>query len=143
MPANNGPQQHYVVDAALAQLNNWVATGRVPPAGARIELIPGNPPTLELDANGNALGGVRTPWVDVPTSRLSGVGSMFGSTATYNNAKLEQLYPGGRDEYLRKFEVSLDHTIQPGFILAADRQEILELARLCYRETPPPNSHLP
>jgi hypothetical protein len=50
---------------------------------------------------------------------------------------LARFYPGGRAEYLREFQASLDKAIQAGFILPADRQEILELARLGYPQTAP------
>lgn len=143
VPFNNGPQHHYVAEAALAQLNEWVATGNAPPESTHITLQPSPHPSLVLDTNGNALGGVRTPWVDVPTSRLSGVGSLFGSTAPYDKAMLDQLYPGGREEYLRKFKVSLDSAIQSGFILSEDRQEILELASLTYPQSTPPHNQTP
>jgi hypothetical protein len=49
-----------------------------------------------------AKGGVRTPWVDVPIAKTSGVGSdeiamsdIFGSGEQFDAATLRQLYPGG------------------------------------------------
>jgi hypothetical protein len=88
-----------------------------------------------LDANGLARGGVRTPWADVPVARTSGVGSeetvmswIFGSGELFDTATVRRLYPGGAAEYLDRFTVSLDSSIDAGFILAADREEILELA---------------
>ena len=86
------------------------------------------------DAN-CALGGVRTPWVDVPTGILSGFGQsgggfamLFGSTTLFDRARLGALYPGGSADYLLRFERALDAAIAAGFILAADRSEILALA---------------
>ncbi|WP_219068270.1 hypothetical protein [Candidatus Mycobacterium methanotrophicum] len=38
------------------------------------------------------------------------------------------LYPGGVADYLERFTGALDSAIQPGFILAAEREEILQLA---------------
>ena len=46
-----------------------------------------------------------------------------------------RLYPGGKKEYLKKFEASLASAIKAGFILPADRQEILDLAAIAYRGT--------
>ena len=97
------------------------------------------PPALVLDANGNTEGGVRTPWVDVPTARLSGIGNsggplagLAGVTESFDAATLDRLYPGGKSEYLKKFQASLDSAIKAGFILPSDRQEILDLAALAY-----------
>jgi Alpha/beta hydrolase domain len=129
---NFAPQHHYVLQAALSQLHNWVSTNRPPPSGAIIELDGGQP---VLDEHGLARGGVRTPWVDVPIARTSGVGgeestmsSIFGSGELFDAVTVQRLYPGGEADYLGRFGASLDATIRSGFLLAADREEILELA---------------
>ena len=70
---NFAPQHHYVLQAAIASLNNWVRTGEPAPAAPSIALTDGDPPELDLDENGLAKGGVRTPWVDVPIARTSGL----------------------------------------------------------------------
>jgi alpha/beta hydrolase family protein len=143
-PANNAPQHHYVVEAALWNLDRWIRTGQAPPNAVPIKVTeggqPGAPASLVLDANGLAEGGVRTPWVDVPIARLSGVGNaggpagfMVGVCEPFDAATLDRLYPGGKREYLKKFEASLASAIEAGFILPADRQEILDLAAIAYR----------
>jgi hypothetical protein len=142
-PVNAGPQHHYVVEGALRNLDRWVKTGHAPPKAPPMKVTPseqpGKPPTLVLDANGETEGGVRTPWVDVPTARLSGVGNtgsplagLAGATEPFDAATLDRLYPGGKSEYLKKFQASLDSAIKAGFILADDRKEILGLAELGY-----------
>jgi hypothetical protein len=70
---NFAPQHHYVLQAALARLCDWVRTGRPPPSAVPIETTDAEPPRLLLDANGLARGGVRTPWVVVPVARTSGI----------------------------------------------------------------------
>jgi hypothetical protein len=143
-PVNNAPQHHYVVEAALWNLDRWIRTGQAPPKAAPIKLStgdqPGAPASLVLDANGLAEGGVRTPWVDVPTARLSGVGNsggplgfLAGVSEPFDAATLARLYPGGKSAYLQKFEASLAAAIQAGFLLPADKQEILGLAAIAYR----------
>lgn len=139
-PVNSGPQHHYVVQNALVALDRWVRTGEAPARAEPLELASTSPPTLAVDANGLAKGGVRTPWVDAPVARLSGagnsgggvMGSLFGVTETFDQATLDRLYPGGKRDYLRKFETALDKSIKGGFLLPADRQEILGLAELMY-----------
>jgi hypothetical protein len=132
---NNAPQHHYVTEAALWQMNRWLSTGNRPPKAPPLTLTASDPRKFVTDANGNAVGGIRTPWVDVPTERLSGLGSsgLVGSSEPYDKAMLDRLYPGGRPEYLRKFQASLDAAIKAGFILKADRQEILDIARVSYQ----------
>jgi len=129
---NFAPQHHYVLQAALAQLNCWTRTGERPPTATRIDMTDAQ---LVRDANGIATGGVRTPWVDVPIARTSGAGSteplmamLFGSGEVFDADTLGRLYPGGAAEYLDRFTQSLDAAIDAGFLLAADRQEILDLA---------------
>lgn len=142
-PINFAPQHHYVVEAALVALNRWVMAGKSAPRAARIALTPADPPELVLDATGHAKGGIRTPWVDVPAAQLSGIGNggnimaaLFGSSAPFDAATLARLYPGGKLDYLRRFKTSLDAAIGKGFLLPADRTEILALAEAMYPATP-------
>jgi len=132
---NSGPQQHYVLNAALAHLEAWVRHGSPPPRADRLETTGDESPALVLDELGNALGGVRTPWVDVPVAALSGLGQqgavftvLFGVTMPFDRARLDRLYPNGREQYLAAFESSLDEAIGSGFVLEADRDEILGVA---------------
>jgi hypothetical protein len=129
---NFAPQHHYVLQAALAELNGWVNTGLAAPSGAPIDMTGDQP---ALDPHGLVLGGVRTPWVDVPVARTSGVGggentvsSIFGSGELFDAATIQRLYPDGVADYLNRFTASLDSAIKLGFLLPADRTEILDLA---------------
>jgi hypothetical protein len=132
-PMNFAPQHHYVVEAALWQLDRWVKTGQAPPKAPALKLTEGETPRPVTDANGLAEGGVRTPWVDVPTAVLSGAGGMVGFGKPFDAATLERLYPGGKGEYLKKFEAALDSAIRAGFIVPEDKPEILELATRSFK----------
>jgi Alpha/beta hydrolase domain len=132
---NSGPQQHYVLEAAIAHLEVWVRHGSPPPGAGRLETTGGDEPALAVDQLGIARGGVRTPWVDVPVAVLSGLGQegagftvLFGITRPLDEGQLERLYPDGREEYLAAFERHLDEAIASGFVLQTDRAEILALA---------------
>jgi hypothetical protein len=132
---NFAPQHHYVLQAAIAHLNAWVRTGEPAPTATSIALTEADPPRLDLDANGLARGGVRTPWVDVPIAKTSGIAGnesdmsfLFGSGEMFDTAALRALYPRGSAEYLERFTEALDRAIDSGFIRPADRAEILELA---------------
>ena len=98
---NFAPQHHYVLQAAIAGLHEWIRAGVAPPESARMELSDTDPPQLVLDEHGLAKGGVRTPWVDVPIARTSGVGTgesplshLFGSGEPFNAATLSPAVPG-------------------------------------------------
>jgi hypothetical protein len=139
---NFAPQHHYVLQAALSQLDRWLRTGEQPPSADLLELSDVDPPRPIVDANGVARGGVRTPWVDVPIARTSGVGSeestmasIFGSGELFDADTVRRLYPGGAADYLERFTSALDSAIQSGFILAADREEILQLAAATFPDT--------
>jgi hypothetical protein len=139
-PANTGQQHHYVMQAAIVSLDRWLRDGTAPPHADRLEVTAAKPPAYALDANGLVKGGVRTPWVDVPTMRLAGNGNSAGPLAMlagvaepFDAATLDRLYPGGKKQYLTLFQRSLDASIKAGFIVPADRQEILDVAAASYR----------
>jgi Alpha/beta hydrolase domain len=139
---NFAPQHHYVLQAAIAALHRWVRTGEPAPVAARIELTDIELPQPVLDANGVARGGVRTPWVDVPIARTAGSASteivmslLFGTGEPFDQATLRRLYPGGADDYLEHFTKALDGAIGSRFLVPADRQEILDLARAVYAQS--------
>ena len=138
------PQHHYIVQAAIVALDKWVTSGTPPAKTPRIELTgkgsTSDPIRPVLDANGNTKGGVRSPWMDVPTARYSAnnplnhvSGILLGSVEPFDKQTLERLYPGGKSEYLKKFEAALDVQIKAGHILAADKDEILGVAALSYK----------
>ena len=133
-PINSAPHQHYVAQAALQHLDRWVGHGEAPPSAPRLALLDDDK-TCQRDELGNARSGIRNPWVDVPIRMLSGEGQagegfafLFGTTAPLEPGTITRLYPGGRDDYLAAFTPALDQTIAAGFILEADRSEILAVA---------------
>ena len=105
---NFAPQHHYVLQAAIAGLQAWVRDGTPPPSAPRIEIGEGHPPPLLVDANGIAKGGVRTPWVDVPIARTSGVvhtdnvmAHLFGSGEPFDAATRQPALSGRKDRIPR------------------------------------------
>ncbi len=134
-PINEGPQ-HFVVQAALVALDRWVTDGTPPPTAAPLRLAQADPPRIARDPVGNAMGGVRTPAVDVPVAALSGEAppgvsllcSLFGTTVRFDPDTLVARY-GDQQGYLDAHEHSLDEAIAGGFLLENDRAELLEQAR--------------
>jgi hypothetical protein len=146
-PYNPGVPHHYVVQAALAALDQWLRTGKAPASTPRIGLTDPShadaKPSLQTDAHGMARGGIRTPWTDVPTMHLSGVGNsgsslshLVGIGEPFDKATLATLYPGGKEEYLRRFTAALDQAIVGLHLLAKDRAEILAIATINYDKAP-------
>jgi hypothetical protein len=131
---NTGPQ-HEVVQAAFADFSRWVLTGKPPPEPARFKLASTNPPTLAFDSQGNVIGGVRTPAVDVPVSTLTGsapagtstICSLFGTTTLFSPQELTSLY-GSQANYLSKYTADLDKAIAGRYLLPSERSELLARA---------------
>ncbi len=138
-PVNSAPQQRYVASAALAHLERWIQHGSAAPHAPLLETLgadEADETVLTVDGQGNVLGGIRTPWVDVPTATLSGVGKagaggaeLLGFTRVFGKEKLGELYPGGRSEYLHRFVEATKRSVASGFLLEADAAEIVALAR--------------
>ena len=125
---NSGPQNH-IMNAALRYLDRWVADGTLPPTAAPIETADG---AIVRDGDGNAVGGLRTPHLDVPIATLTGEGlSVVGQTLPFDEATLAARY-GDEAGYLAAFTVALDATIDAGFVLADDRDAILAEAAARY-----------
>jgi hypothetical protein len=127
-PVNAGPH-HFVVKAAIAALNTWITDGEEPPTAERLA-ISDNPLRLALDDNGNVIGGVRTPYVDVPTAILSGEGQagegfcrLFGTTQLFDANLLNSLY-ADNDSYINEVVSSTDDAVSKGFIIEEDGELI-------------------
>lgn len=135
---NDGPQ-HYVVTAAMDALLRWVADGSAPPQGEPIRTGGADGVTVQRDAHGNALGGIRTPAVEVPLSTITGEAPsdapllcrLFGSSRPFDAATIQSLYPS-RDAYLQAFDAALDKVITQGFVRPADRGDYAAEARAAF-----------
>jgi hypothetical protein len=134
-PINNGPM-HLVAKAALNSLDKWVRTGNAPPSASPIEVTQASTPAIRRDSDGIALGGVRTPLVDVPVDVLSGEPGpnpdllclLLGSTKPLPPERIAELYPS-RAAYQQRFSAEADKVIGAGFVLEADREELLAFAQ--------------
>jgi hypothetical protein len=127
VPINNGPM-HVIAKAAFHELEIWVRAGTLPPIAPRLNVSTAAPPAINRDSDGIALGGIRTPPVDVPVDVLSGVPGpnsnllciLLGSTKPLPDARIAQLYKN-RADYQQKYDAGTSAAIQAGFALDADR----------------------
>ena len=135
VPINNGPM-HIVAKAAFHGLDQWVRSDTPPVEAPRLDTTAGTKPDIRRDADGIALGGVRTPPVDVPVDVLSGAPGpstaticiLLGSTKPLSDARLAQLYRS-RDDYTQRYNTDADRTISAGFALAGDRSALIAYAQ--------------
>jgi hypothetical protein len=138
---------------SLHHLLRWVDEGIAPPRAKRILLDrdeSNDGSSMALDEHGNPLGGIRSPYVDVPTAKyapvntaaepvianpseyvrvngLQGAQTMCRLSAyqePFSQAKLRELY-GSKREYLRKFEARLGELEREGWSLPVYRDTIL------------------
>ncbi len=131
-PVNSGPQ-HYVLNAALNKLIHWVRTGKAPRSAPRLEVSAGPPVAINHDANGNALGGIRTPQVDVPIAAFTGEQNgtilcrLFGTTTLFDDAKLASLYPSHK-AFVAKYNKAVKRAQKAGWILKPDAKLLKQWA---------------
>lgn len=127
-PINAGPQ-HFVLKAAMHALDRWVRGAGAPQEAPWLQ-VEGDPPAFVVDQFGNVRGGIRTPAVDVPTAKLSGLGQgggsfcfLFGTTVPFDTEMLAELYPN-HDAYVSAVNEATDRAVEAGFIRPADAELI-------------------
>jgi hypothetical protein len=150
VPINAGPHT-YGLRSALHHLEAWVRRGTPPPVAPSLEMD--GQRVARDSATALARGGVRLPQVEVPRWTLRGdrerdgnsLCFLFGRTDPWNGdadpwdgtpadpsptpePDLRALYPASA-AYLARFEAATDAAIASGFLLAADRDEVLGVAR--------------
>jgi hypothetical protein len=141
------------MSVGLYHLFRWVDEGIVPPRADRVLLdrnVANDGSTMVLDEHGNAVGGIRNPYVDVPVAKYIAVNTaaeplianpsayvaangLFGAQimcrlSAYQEpfapAKLRSLYRSKR-EFMRRFEARLDELEDDGWSLPVYREMIL------------------
>jgi Alpha/beta hydrolase domain len=130
-PGNAGAD-YFVINAAIHHMQAWVAHKKLPPVSPLMTLVTLDPVKVSDDDHGNGMGGIRTPFVDVPVAKLGpqGEGPGFcrlgGSTTPFSPQQLRALYRSPAD-FVAKWSASTDDTIRKGFILTADRRRLVEI----------------
>jgi hypothetical protein len=137
----------------LHHLLRWIDEGIAPPRAQRILLDrdeSNDGSTMVLDDHGNPRGGIRSPYVDVPTAKYAPVNTAVDPVIAnpseyvranglqgaqimcrlsayqepFSAAKLRELH-GSKREYLRKFEARLTELEREGWSLPVYRETIL------------------
>ena len=127
-PFNAGPLT-YVMRSAAAALDDWVRTGEPPPEMPPLELDEAGG-LVQADDAGIALGGIRTPQVDVPIATLSGSGQppngfcgLFGTTTPFDAADLSARY-ASHAAFVQQWSAAVDAAVGDGAVLAADAENL-------------------
>jgi hypothetical protein len=130
-PINRGPST-YLYNAGIEAMRRWLGPHPIAPTSALLDVIPGTTLTVAKDAVGNALGGVRSTLLDVPTAVYSGANepsgsgscnSIAGSTVPLDDAALRSLYPTHQD-YVEKVAADARKLVDEGFLVPADATQL-------------------
>jgi hypothetical protein len=125
------PAVSYTFHSALANLDAWVRKGVPAPRAARIEVVgEGRQARIARDRFGNALGGLRTPYVDVPIATYHsehgtgpGCGGNFGYAERFHWAQLDALY-GGYKGYVSRMSQAVDRAVKDRWLTESDGRKI-------------------
>jgi Alpha/beta hydrolase domain len=128
----------YIMDGVYANLDRWVRTGKTPPKAEPIALTASGKTAIgyQYDEFGNAKGGVRTPYVDVPIATyvlgcpVDGKGfdaktrsKNRGYKAPFDKETLKRLYPTHND-YVNKVNAEVDLMVRDGWLVQMDAEKI-------------------
>lgn len=126
IPLQQFPLQSYVLNGAFANLDTWVRKGTAPPHAERVMLKDGK---VALDEYGNGLGGVRSPYVDVPTATYfttapgPGTCRELGYDVKFDWARLDAMY-GSFKKYSGKVAQSIDRMAKDRYITEPDAKRM-------------------
>lgn len=118
----------FVQSALLEVTDQWVRGAADPPASRLLELdLSSGPatPALKVDADGNALGGVRSPTIEVPLGRYLGSNTgdgfcpLFGGFEAFDDAELASRYRSHRG-YVRRVNQESTRAVRERFLLQPD-----------------------
>ncbi len=135
MDCNEGPRSRFpssvAHDAILHNLEAWLDRGIAPPRAEQI-VIENNAPVL--DKFGNVTGGIRSPFVDVPTSTWFGnsTGKSFctiaGHEVPFDAARVRELYPT-HAAYVQAVTKDVEDLVAKRFITKQDGDALIADAK--------------
>jgi hypothetical protein len=118
----------YLINGALVNLDRWLRHGVAPPKAERIATKASG--EIVTDQYGNAVGGVRTPMVDVPIATYYGktpgdfdTCNTIGYRVAWDWSRMEAVH-GTYDNYARKVLASIDGLVRDRWITPADAERL-------------------
>jgi hypothetical protein len=140
-PPHNSPNLYpyaFVANGAYQAMERWVGLGIAPPHVAPIEqtdLKEPTPASVRIDRFGNALGGVRTPYLEVPIATYhasdqpaAGFCALSGWDTPFSRQKLVHLYPTHQD-YVKRFASGAHQLASEGLWTARDAEAAIQGAK--------------
>jgi hypothetical protein len=153
LPISRFPLAAYM-SVTLNHLWQWVDKGTVPPRAERILVdrnVVNDGSVMALDDHGNARGGIRNTYVDVPVKKYgvrnegavppipnahpfvaargeaaqNQLCGLAGYEMAFSHAELKKLYKDKKD-YVRRVERSLDEATKQGWFLPVYRKVVLD-----------------
>jgi len=148
-PINAGAHT-YELRAAIEAVNRWMRSGIPPRQSPRLD-VSRDRTSFVTNSNGEALGGIRTPQVQAPVAKLSGVGqpgvslpsshpgsssasvsgqalcAIFGTTVPFSAAKLAALYPT-HAAFVAKWDAAVAAEVKAGYLLPTDARTLDRVA---------------
>jgi Alpha/beta hydrolase domain len=101
----------------------WIEQGVPMPKAPRIKRDPNAPDGIARDANGNALGGLRTPWVEVPDgtylAKISQKDPLRAGMRPFSEEKMKSLY-GSHQHYVQLVNKKVQHLVQDRWVMPED-----------------------
>ncbi len=122
----------YIQSAMLAAIDAWIRDGIEPPPSSLIQL--GKDENMNdvviFDENGNAVGGLRSPQIEVPLGQyianpLTLLNDCFlnGGFRAFDEARFRELYPKDKD-YLRAVDREISRAVADGIVLPEDADSL-------------------
>ena len=121
----------YALRAAVRAMGEWVDDGTPPPTATPLARDDGG--AIRRDADGNALGGLRLPDLDVPTATHTGLSDrdgycgLTGATIRFSPAELAERYPTP-EGYAQALAAAVDDAVEAGHLLPEDAAGIVDTA---------------
>ena len=118
----------YAVNTALRELDEWIRTGQAPRPAPRFE-FQADGVTPARDADGNVLGGLRLPPIEVPVATYRSTDcELGGTTVPFDPITLQQRYPTFAD-YERQLRRAANRAVRKGWLLPVDARD--QMRRAC------------
>jgi hypothetical protein len=132
----------FFMNSAFNNMYAWLRTGTPPPRSEPImtEKVQGTDEIqIKLDEHGNALGGLRNPYVEYPLATYYGQSRpldeesaffcmLAGYKEPFDNDKIRSLYPTHED-YLNKVNAMTDKMVKERFLTESDGMRIKKEAQ--------------
>jgi hypothetical protein len=141
------PMLGYIYDSSFENLFQWIRKGTPAPRAQPITLkANGDKQEVVVDEHGNGMGGVRSPYVDVPTATWAtttpgpGTCRELGHSTAFPSAKLQSLYPSDK-MYAGKVAAEVDKMVKDRWLTEADGKKIKEESKALPKGGASPSSN--